>query len=201
MAHQQALHEPPSEHIDPIELQEIRLEIEHLYALKSQVPSQYHDTYYPANMNRFIQTSSLAQLQSYLRNYKPVITKCVKTANMINKHTKRIDHYKGFSQKRTSKPIRNKHQHPVAAVPLEPLPRLHISKLALQQTTLHRFTQPIHIRSTQNPYVTKLPQLTQAPHHETPATRTTKEQREQYPRKHSRWKPAQSTLDRFKQFL
>jgi hypothetical protein len=201
MAHQQALHSPPSEHIDPVELQEIRLEIEQLYAIKSQVPSQYHDTYYPANMHRFHQTSSLAQLQSYIRNYKPVITKSIKTANTISKHTKRIDHFTGFHRQRPPTSNQRQHQHPVVADPIEPLPRLHTTTPALQQTTLHRFTQPTHIRPTQNPYVTKLPRLSPAHHHDTPVTRTTKAQREQYPRKHSRWKPPQSTLDRFKQFF
>jgi hypothetical protein len=199
-AHQQSLHTPTIPTDDPILLQELRLEIQHLYSLKSQVLAHHREHYFPSNLKHFLETSTITQLRTYITNYKPSIHQSIKSAKQLYSKTKKIDNYPGFES--SSRPTfarklfsSSSQRLPVPTSP--PRPTMFQTTLPITLNTNTESVNPYH--SSQQPRRHtrwKAPSIpTLSPNN------SASEQREKPIRKHSRWKSLHTMQDRFKAFF
>jgi hypothetical protein len=95
ISHQQSLHNPPIPTQDPVALQELRLEIQHLQGLKGQVlVAQHGNTYFHDN---FLQrTSTVSQLRTYIINFNPAIYQSIARAKQNALQSKTITNFPRF---------------------------------------------------------------------------------------------------------
>jgi hypothetical protein len=102
-SHQQNLHAPtPTMNDDPVQLQELRLEIQQLHTLKGQVLSHHHNSYFPSDIDHFLQSSTISQLKTYVNNYKPAIYQRIKAAKQLSSKTRKLHQYTGFNRHQSS---------------------------------------------------------------------------------------------------
>ena len=84
---------------DAEQLTEIKAEVSYLYSLRDQVPPTHHNTYFPANLQTFLQHSTHAQLKSYTLNYGPAIKTSIKQhKEKAIANTRTIFTYPGFQR-------------------------------------------------------------------------------------------------------
>jgi hypothetical protein len=101
MTYQRNLHHPPSPSSDPVQLQELKLEVEHLHSLKNQVPYDLRHTYFPSNIRQFLLSSTTSQLQTYINTYKPAILASIDNVKKQLDKTKTLHQFPGFFTQRT----------------------------------------------------------------------------------------------------
>lgn len=206
MNYQQTIHQPNPPDSDPLRLQELKLEVEHLYTLKNQVPSKLRDTLFPSNLSTFLRSSSIPQLQTYINTYKPSILTSIRTEKLRQQKYKPLHQYPGFTVLR-AKRVPSPHNPPQRTAPAITLPP------RLLQSTLQRHLEPpipiltppifhnpylLPIRKQSSPFNQPSVAVPNQPKSTQPAPPT---QRERLPRKHSKWKPIQTMKDRFKAFF
>lgn len=187
LSHQDKLHSPPNDTTTSVAIQELHLEVRQLHTLRHKVPSQYHDTYFPRDVHRFLQLSTTQQLKTYIANYRPIILRSIAEDNKRQSKTKRLTEYPGFHPPSTKAlATRRQHTHSDA-----PNPSFH-------QSTLMHTMSPQTAGPTFNPYCTR-PRHTQSSSLYIPdiTLPTPQLPRERFPRKHSKWKPSQTIQARF----
>lgn len=202
LTHQHNLHAPPPDTQEPIRLQELRMETQQLFQLKSQVPHRHRETYFPHDMKHFLNTSTISQLQAYISNYKPSILHSIATQKQRDKGSKPIDQFPGFQKTK----IRTPCSKPPPSQSTPPIPTY---QPTFHQTYLHQHNpEPSEAASaTNNPYSRRT--IHQHLHSNTlnptlPTTtqdHTSNTQREKQPRKHTKWRASQTMQDRFKAFF
>lgn len=190
--YQKALHSPCNPSVDPILLQELRLEIQQLHSLKGQVPFHLRDRYFPHNMKEFLVASTANQLQNYVTNYKPAILKSISQAKQENSKLKKIHQFPGFTIPPNTAPPTS-HRWPTEGTIPPPM-----SNSTLLQTNINRFFHSTTIATPSNPY-------SRHPRDSTISLRNTQHQphtkRETFHRKHSRWKTFETMRHRFQAFF
>jgi hypothetical protein len=207
MTYQRNLHHPSSPSSDPVQLQELKLEVEHLHSLKNQVPYDLRDTYFPANIRQFLLSSTTSQLQTYIHTYKPAILASIDNAKKQLDKTKTLHQFPDFTTQRT-KTLRQRSSHR----PEEPIPNILPTNTFIQTTLHHRASRdtPASSGATTNPYRNHDNSNTDLRHRHSRATSSISTtippavpptQRENQPRKHSKWKPNQNMTDRFKAYF
>jgi hypothetical protein len=198
--HQQSLHTPTIPTDDPILMQELRLEIQHLYSLKSQVLAHHREHYFPSNLKQFLETSTITQLRTYITNYKPSIHQSIKSAKHLYSNTKKIDNYPGFNS--LPKPTFARKLSPSSPQRLTvstspPRPTMIQTTLAITSNTRTASANPY--RSSQQSRRHTRWKAPSAPI--LSPNNSASEQREKPIRKHSRWKSLHTMQDRFKAFF
>jgi hypothetical protein len=73
-----------------------------LQTLKSQVPHKHREAYFPHDITSFLRDSNTAQLQHYIKTYKPAILQSIKIAKQNASSQPKIHQYPGFSPLTTS---------------------------------------------------------------------------------------------------
>jgi hypothetical protein len=177
--------------------------------MKSQVPHKHRDAYFPQDITSFLRDSTTAQLQRYIKTYKPAILQSIKIARKNASSQPKLHQYPGFRPTTTptnlitSRPTTELRTHPHQQ-PSTPRP------ITLIQTTLYP-QRPPHTTNTNtvNPYRRPPPKPNSNPRcltlispttHELSTPRHPPTRRENIPRKHSKWKPLQFIQERFKAF-
>ena len=90
---------PPTPDQDADNLTEIKAEVSYLYSLRNQVNPAHHGTYFPANLQTFLQHSTHAQLKSYTQNYGQAIKTSIKQyKEQATANTRTIFTYPGFQR-------------------------------------------------------------------------------------------------------
>jgi hypothetical protein len=169
--YQHTLHQKPSDHSPTRE--SLLHEIRHLYALRESVAKIHRNEYFPMNLHRFLHTSSTAQLQNYVLNYKQPILRSVKLEKQRPDRTRRIWSFYGFTRSRsnlTQPHVPHVDDGASLLMPLPPTPSI-----------------PTALSSAHS---ASLPQ--QQYRHQT---------NESIPHKHSRWKNLHEIQDRFRAFF
>jgi hypothetical protein len=185
-AHQAEVHKPEKDTISAATAAETKAEVQYLYSIRFQVPTQHREEYFPKNIRDFLKSSSHQQLQNYIANYKPAIRKSIKTAKDDANKAPRIFNYQGFTRIRAAPKAtstrqttphldqRNETIRPCPGSPPEDAPNTP-QRHSLKQRTLTGAEPPENTTEHQVPTEN---------HH-----------------KHSKWKLLHVVQDRFKNFF
>jgi hypothetical protein len=77
-------------------------EIRHLFSFRNAVAPAHKDEYFPANLKRFLHTSSTTHLQNYVLNYKQPIHRSALAEKRKPDRTRKIWSFCGFTRRRVS---------------------------------------------------------------------------------------------------
>jgi hypothetical protein len=98
--HQADVHKPEKDTTSAATVAETRAEVQYLYSIRYQVPTQQREEYFPKSIRDFLKSSSHQQLRTYVENYKPAIRKSIKIAKDQANKAPRIFNYQGFTRTR-----------------------------------------------------------------------------------------------------
>ena len=151
----------------PVETEEYKLEVRHLYSLRGQVLPQHRDEYFPRRLSEFLEQSTPSQLKTYITNYKPAIRQSIREALKRSTNSKRIYQFPGFRR------------HDLPSVDSETAPHTNASNNSHLRTNAAAATTSVHPRT-----------FTQTTLFESHTNRNVNSHtQERPPHKHSRWKP------------
>jgi hypothetical protein len=174
--YQTALHQKQTtEALSPIR-ESLQHEIRHLYTLRTAVVPAHRHEYFPANLKKFLDTSSDAQLQNYILHYKQPILRSVATEKLNPERTRKIWSFCGFTRRRRTRVI----PHP-DGLPADQVPPT--STLTIPMPTTHTVAPTSDHGSCSDGQ------------HPPP------KKKESIPHKHSRWKNLHAVQDRFRAFF
>ena len=201
-------------------LSELQAQIRHLYTLSDQVLQTQRPRLFPPDIDVFLDTNNMSQLQAYISQYTPAIRLSIRQATKRSRANTRSLHSYGFTPQTNTSPNTQPTHIPPSTVPPPPdvpppipdtnlnLPTLHRPRLLQRLLTWANIRTPTHTQSppslddhpTQSGTETTPRTTIQSPQPSTQDPPRSTHTRAPH-HKHSRWRPPDLQRQQFLNFF
>ncbi|MFM8621093.1 MAG: hypothetical protein ACKOCL_03650 [Candidatus Nanopelagicaceae bacterium] len=211
-------------------LHDLKLKVDYLYSLRSQVEIEKQDIYFPSNLTEYLETQTIVTLTNYVENFEPAIKASIERRKIKDATSSlplwRFPGFRRITTGLTATSDSNTNQVDTVTQSItenedsstsdvdetEPSPSTPPQTLTsrLRQTFFPRrrssTTQPLTNKRTLQQLQLSVRSITTRQHANTTTTPDTpndiiQTNRAHFHHKHSRWRTSQATRDRFRQFF